>query len=56
MNAKKFLFVLTIKFSRGPVEKLFGFLGRMTGSNDVQDIAGVIPDLERMLKTGIVAS
>lgn len=47
--------MLTRKFSSDSV-KTFGFLRRMVGSNDNLDVASVISGLERMLKTGIVAS
>lgn len=53
---KKFIFVLTRKFSSDPIEAFFGFLRRTAGCNDAMDMRSVLCGVEKMLKTGIVSS
>ncbi|KAH6920510.1 hypothetical protein HPB50_028500 [Hyalomma asiaticum] len=56
LTTKKFSFVLTRKMSSDPIESMFGFLRRSSGSNDVLDVKSAMCGLEKMLKTGIVAA
>ncbi|KAH7948685.1 hypothetical protein HPB49_000840 [Dermacentor silvarum] len=56
LTVKKFRFVLTRKMSSDPIESMFGFLRRSSGSNDILDAKSAICGLEKMLKTGIVAA
>ncbi|KAH7953581.1 hypothetical protein HPB49_010341 [Dermacentor silvarum] len=56
LTVKKFEFVLTRKMSSDPIESMFGFLRRSSGSNDILDVKSAICGLEKMLKTGIVAA
>ncbi|KAH7932918.1 hypothetical protein HPB49_004897 [Dermacentor silvarum] len=56
LTAKSFRFVLTRKMSSDPIEAMFGFLRRSAGCNDMLDVRSAVCGLEKMLKTGIVAS
>lgn len=56
LSDKKFKFVLTRKFSSDPIEAMFGFLRRSSGCNDALDVKSAVCRIEKMLKTGIVAS
>ncbi|KAH8040855.1 hypothetical protein HPB51_013025 [Rhipicephalus microplus] len=56
LNECDFTFVLTRKFSSNPIESLFRFLRRTAGCNDVMDVRSAVSGLEKILKTGIVAS
>lgn len=42
--------------SSDPIEFMFGFLRRSSGCNDALDVKSAVHGLEKMLKTGIVAS
>ncbi|XP_075533163.1 uncharacterized protein LOC142566205 [Dermacentor variabilis] len=56
LSHKKFKFVLTRKFSSDSKEAMFGFLRRSSGCNDALDVKSAVCGIEKMLKTGIVAS
>lgn len=56
LREKEFGFVLTRKFSSDPLEALFGFLRRTAGCNDALDMRATLNGLEKMLKTGLIAS
>ncbi|KAH7960442.1 hypothetical protein HPB49_019580 [Dermacentor silvarum] len=56
LTEKELKFVFTRKFSSDPIESLFGFLWCGSGCNDTLDVKGAANGLEKMLKTGIVAS
>ncbi|KAH7942263.1 hypothetical protein HPB49_022451 [Dermacentor silvarum] len=56
LTAKCFRFVLTRKMSSDPIEAMFGFLRRSARCNDMLDVSRAVCGLEKMLKTGIVAS
>ncbi|KAH6942939.1 hypothetical protein HPB50_012246 [Hyalomma asiaticum] len=56
LTEKKFIFVLTRKFSSDPIEALFGFLRRTAGCNGAMDMTSVLCGMEKMLKTGIISS
>lgn len=56
LREREFGFVLTRKFSSDPLEALFAFLRRTAGCNDALDIRATLNGLEKMLKTGLIAS
>ncbi|KAL1482166.1 hypothetical protein MTO96_033991 [Rhipicephalus appendiculatus] len=56
LTEEHFKFVLTRKFSSDPIESLFGFLRRSSGCNDALDVKSDVSGLEKMVKTGIIAS
>ncbi|KAH8030789.1 hypothetical protein HPB51_011629 [Rhipicephalus microplus] len=51
-----FKFVLTRKFSSDPIKSLFVKLRRSAGCNDMLDVRSALSGLEKMPKTGIVAT
>lgn len=55
LKETKFVFVVTRKFSRDPIEALFGFLRRTAGCNDAMDMS-MICGIEKMMKMGIVSA
>ncbi|KAG0443010.1 hypothetical protein HPB47_015386 [Ixodes persulcatus] len=56
LREREFGFVLTRKFSGDPLEALFGFLRRTAGCNDALNMRATLNGLEKMLKTGLIAS
>ncbi|KAL1466361.1 hypothetical protein MTO96_042785 [Rhipicephalus appendiculatus] len=56
LSQKNFQFVLTRKFSSDPIESMLGFLRRSAGCNDALDVKSAVCGIEKMLKTGIIAS
>lgn len=56
LSVKHFRLVLTRKLSSDPIESLFGFLRRSSGSNDMLDVKSAVCGLEKILKTGILAA
>lgn len=56
LTEKQFSFVLTRKMSSDPIKAMFGFLRRSAGCDDALDIRSTIRDLEKILRTGIIAS
>ncbi|KAH9367381.1 hypothetical protein HPB48_010176 [Haemaphysalis longicornis] len=56
LSELRFQFVLTRKLSSDPIESFFGILRRCAGCNDMLDVRSTLCGIEKMLKTGIVAS
>ncbi|KAG0419857.1 hypothetical protein HPB47_003833, partial [Ixodes persulcatus] len=56
LREREFGFVLTRKFSSDPLEALFGCLRRTAGCNGALDMRATLNGLEKMLKTGLIAS
>ncbi|KAH9384421.1 hypothetical protein HPB48_026428 [Haemaphysalis longicornis] len=56
LSELRFQFVLTRKLSSDPTESFFGILLRCAGCNDMLDVRSTRCGIEKVLKTGIVAS